>query len=217
MTIVKICGLTNLEDALYAVDAGADCLGFILYPRSPRYIEPQNVCAIVEAVHKVKPDITTVGVFVNETPEHICDVLSMAGLALAQLSGDEPLSHLTALQGRAYKVVRTREQADAALSALMPLHRPAGLACPDVLLDADHPTLYGGSGVKADDSLAATLGRSCRLLLAGGLTPDNVAQAVEHAHPWGVDVSSGVEAHPGRKDHGRVQAFIQAVRRQDAR
>ncbi|MCL4507056.1 MAG: phosphoribosylanthranilate isomerase [Chloroflexi bacterium] len=217
MTIVKICGLTNLEDALCAVEAGADLLGFILYPRSPRYIEPQNLSAIVAAVHTVKPEITTVGVFVNETPERIRDILSTTGLALAQLSGDEPLSHLTALQGRAYKVVRTREQADAVISALTPLHRPPRLPCPDLMLDADHPALYGGSGAKADESLAASLGRSRRLLLAGGLTPANVAHAVQQAQPWGVDVSSGVEASPGRKDHDRIRSFIQAVRRQDGR
>ena len=209
MTIVKICGITNLDDALCAVDAGADMLGFIFYLKSPRYVLPDAVREIVQQVKAVAPNIITVGVFVNEAPETIIKHLDTAGVELAQLSGDEPPDVLLQLAGRGYKAVRS------ASGAQEFLHLTPGFTTrpttPDLLLDADHPTLYGGSGVRADGSLAAQMARECRLLLAGGLRPENVAEVIRRVHPWGVDVSSGVEAAPGRKDHAKVRAFIQAT------
>jgi phosphoribosylanthranilate isomerase len=209
MTSVKICGITNLDDARCALDAGADMLGFIFYPRSPRYIQPDTARVLVNAVKAWRHEIITVGVFVNEPPTHVLETLEAAGLDLAQLSGDEPVADVQVLGERAYKAIR---DANAALKiAALPRRLPSAVG-PDLLLDADHPTLYGGSGVRADESLAATLARQRRLMLAGGLTPDNVAQAIHVAQPWGVDVASGVEAVPGRKDHDKVRAFIKAVR-----
>lgn len=209
--IVKICGLTSLEDARCAVDAGADMLGFILYPKSPRFIPPARIAPITAALRELAPVVLTVGVFVNETPDDMARALDEAGLNLAQLSGDEPPDCLRALQGRAYKAVREATHAEAYLSAIQsPKSKIQNR--PDLLLDANHPTLYGGSGMRADESLAAALARRCRLLLAGGLTPDNVSGAIRVARPWGVDVSSGVESAPGRKDHAKVRAFIAAAK-----
>lgn len=217
---VKICGLTSLEDARCAAEAGADLLGFILYPKSPRFIPPARIAPITAALRELAPGVVTVGVFVNETPEAMRRALDEAGLDLAQLSGDESLDDLRALQGRAYKAIRSAAHAEIWLPASRSQEMEYAIRnrqCeihnrPDLLLDANHPTLYGGSGMRADGSLAAALSRQCRLLLAGGLTPDNVADAIRVARPWGVDVSSGVERAPGRKDHTKVRAFIAAAR-----
>ena len=208
MTMTKICGLTNLDDALCAVDAGAQMLGFIFYAKSPRYVAPTTAHDIVLQAKARAPQLLTVGVFVNESPQAIRATLDACGLDLAQLSGDEPPETLVALAGRAYKAVRN---ADAAQAFLHVAVTPALNPMPDLLLDADHPTLYGGSGVRADESLAARMAQQCHLLLAGGLTPTNVAEAIRVVRPWGVDVSSGVEASPGRKDHAKVRAFVQAA------
>ena len=246
MTLVKICGLTSLDDAQCAVEAGADLLGFILYPKSPRFIPPARIAPITAALRELAPAVVTVGVFVNETPEAMKRALDEAGLDLAQLSGDESFDDLRALQGRAYKAIRNAAHAEIWLPASQSAedrsretqyavrntqhetqateHATRDLQSaiqnpkskihnrPDLLLDANHPTLYGGSGMRADGSLAAALSRQCRLLLAGGLTPDNVADAIRVAWPWGVDVASGVERAPGRKDHAKVRAFIAAAK-----
>jgi phosphoribosylanthranilate isomerase len=209
MTVVKICGITNLDDALCAVDAGAGMLGFIFYPKSPRYIAPEAVQGIVRAVRARTETVTTVGVFVNESAQMMAGTLDAAGLDLAQLSGDEPPEVLATLGGRAYKAVRTAAGAQAQLRTINVLNTHPSR--PDMLLDADHPTLYGGSGERADECLATQMAHQCRLLLAGGLRPDNVAEVIGRVHPWGVDVSSGVEATPGKKDHAKVNAFVQAV------
>jgi phosphoribosylanthranilate isomerase len=209
---VKICGLTNLDDALLALEAGADLLGFVLYPKSPRGVSLGAVAEIVQALRcapafqQRRPAL--VGVFVNVPPAEVARALDEAGLDLAQLSGHEPPDDLRALGGRAYKAVRSQAEADAlpVVDAL-----PAHPHRPDLLLDAAHPTLYGGSGQPADLALAARLAQRYRLLLAGGLTPDNVAAAIRAVRPWGVDVASGVEAAPGKKDPAKVRAFIQAA------
>jgi len=214
MTTIKICGLTNLDDAQCALTAGADMLGFIFFPKSPRYVAPASARAILAGLGSAQARVTTVGVFVNMPPPLIVDILDQSGLDMAQLSGDEPVSDLTALAGRAYKVVRSVDQARLYLR-VKPIPDPIPLH-PDLLLDADHPTLYGGSGLRADDSVASIVARQCRLLLAGGLTPENVAAAVLSARPWGVDVASGVEAAPGKKDHDKIKRFISAVRQADA-
>ncbi|MCL5998227.1 MAG: phosphoribosylanthranilate isomerase [Chloroflexi bacterium] len=211
MPTVKICGITNVDDARCAVAAGADMLGFIFYRKSPRYVTPEDVRTIVREIRTSRPTIVTVGVFVNESTAHILHVLDTAGLDLAQLSGDEPPEHVHALNGRAYKAVRRADETSL-LPYVIRLSSSSNPKAPDVLLDADHPTLYGGSGMRADTSLAAILARQYRLLLAGGLTPTNVSAAIRAAKPWGVDVASGVEATPGRKDHDKVRAFVAAVR-----
>lgn len=213
---VKICGLTNLEDALAAAEAGADLLGFIFYEKSPRNVDARTVAAIVQALQDFSPatfhlSLRTVGVFVNPSLEQVVRTLDYCGLDLAQLHGEEAPQLLAALPGRAFKALRPQDAAEAASqAATFARFGPAG--GPDLLVDAFHPTLRGGAGQTGDWSLAASLAGEHRLLLAGGLTPDNVAQAIAQVRPWGVDVASGVEAGPGRKDHDRLRAFIAATR-----
>ncbi|HAJ36555.1 MAG TPA: N-(5'-phosphoribosyl)anthranilate isomerase [Chloroflexi bacterium] len=213
MTIVKICGLTNLEDALVAAETGADLLGFILYPKSPRYVAPETITAIVAGVRKafaLPP--RCVGVFVNASTAQVLATLDQTKLDLAQLHGDESASEVAALRGRGFKAMRPTnlETALAAIDAFASLGAAAG---PQLLVDAYTPNAYGGAGQVADWSLAAAVAqRVDRLLLAGGLTPENVADAVRQVKPWGVDVASGVERAPGRKDHAKVRAFIAAAK-----
>lgn len=211
MTIVKICGTTNLEDARIAAEAGADLLGFILYAKSPRYVAPAMVAEIVAEVRAaVSSPPRFVGVFVNAPPDEVLAVLAQTGLDLAQLHGDEPAATLRTLQGRGFKAVRPTGLEDAL--ALAEAYAALG-AGPDLLIDAYAPHAYGGTGQRADWTAAAAVAqRVPHLLLAGGLTPENVAAAVAAVSPWGVDVASGVEQAPGRKDHAKVRAFIAAAK-----
>lgn len=207
---IKICGLTNLEDAQVAADAGADLLGFIFYEKSPRYVDPRTVANIVSAIKQAAVPPLCVGVFVNAAPEQITETLARCGLDLAQLHGEEVPTTLAALAGRAFKALRPRTVAEAEEAAVhfSPYSPSAG---PDILLDAWHPALRGGSGETGDWRLAAGLADRYRVLLAGGLTPANVAGAIRQTRPWGVDVASGVEVSPGRKDHARMREFVAAV------
>ncbi len=209
MTIVKICGLTTLEDALAAVESGADMLGFNFYPKSPRYITPQACASIAREVLRVAPTVTLVGVFVNASANEIAAILETCGLHLAQLCGDEPPAILRALGERAFKVLRPPNRA--ALEAEL-LRYPARSVPPAYLFDAHISGQYGGTGREADWSLARVVARWTPILLAGGLTPDNVAAAMEQVCPWGVDVASGVESTPGRKDRKKMLAFVQHAR-----
>lgn len=209
---IKICGLTNLDDALAAAEAGAELLGFIFYDKSPRVVDARTVAEIIRELKHVSRftshvSLRTVGVFVNPSLEQVVCTLDYCGLDLAQLHGEEAPELLAALPDRAFKALRPRDAAEAvSQAAVFTRFGPAG--GPDLLVDAYHPTLRGGAGQTGDWSLAASLATQHRLLLAGGLTPDNVAQAIAQVRPWGVDVASGVEATPGRKDHDRVRAFI---------
>jgi phosphoribosylanthranilate isomerase len=204
--IVKICGLTNADDALHAADQGADMLGFILYPPSPRAIAMSDVYRVRKAVRLRHPGVITVGVFVNESAADMLRTLETTGLDYAQLSGTEPVETMHAMGGLAYKAIRQSSEAAAYANTRVPD------ALPHLLLEADHPTLYGGTGQRADDTLAAHIAQKHRLLLAGGLTPDNVAAAIRTAQPWGVDVASGVEAVKGKKDPQKVAAFIRSAK-----
>ncbi len=211
MTQVKICGITNLEDARIAVDAGADFLGFICYPKSPRYVTPGQIAAILSDLRPLSSDLRTVGVFVNEPLESIQQILDQTGLDLAQLHGGEPPEVVKQLDGRAFKALRPTSLPEAETDAKrFALRHP--VSGPDLLLDAYHPDAFGGTGHRADWDIAAALAPTCRLLLAGGLNPTNVAEAIGRVQPWGVDVSSGVEIEPGRKDHEAVRAFIAAAK-----
>ena len=208
---VKICGLANLDEARLAVEMGADLLGFNFYPPSPRYIDPL-ACARIVAGLQLQPRVITVGVFVNAQPAAIAAILDECGLDLAQLSGDEPPEVLAALGDRAFKALRPSGP-EAMETAL--LCYPTRSTAPAWLVDAYRPGEYGGTGHTADWSLAHSLARQAPILLAGGLNPGNVTAALQQVRPWGVDVASGIESAPGRKDHRQMSAFISAVRSYD--
>ncbi len=206
---IKICGITCLSDALAAVEAGADLLGFNFYPKSPRYIQPQYCELICRALRQRSAPVQTVGVFVNASAGEMLSIFDQCGLDLAQLSGDEPPECLAALGGRGYKALRPADLAG--LHQAVERYAPAQKA-PAYLVDAHRPGLYGGTGHTADWSLARQLAAEHAILLAGGLTPENVAEAVRQVGPWGVDTASGVESAPGRKDAQRMADFVQQAR-----
>jgi phosphoribosylanthranilate isomerase len=202
---VKICGITNEEDALLAVALGADALGFVFASGSPRQVTPADVRAIV---HRLPPGTTTVGVFRDERPEKVVEIVSSVGLTGAQLHGREPVSEVRWVRERLRLVIQGFAAGDPALAATG--DGPADI----VLIDAPDP----GSGRAFDWALAEGVPAGVRVLLAGGLTVRNVGEAVRRVRPWGVDVSTGVETSPGsgRKDARRLRRFIEAARRAGA-
>ena len=202
MTKIKICGIKTVEDALAAMDAGADLIGFNFYPKSPRYIDVGQ-CRDIMAVMRKYSQIMYVGVFVNASATEICATLETAALTLAQLHGDETSEMVQALDGKAFKAFRGVPRI---------LNGFARDDAPVLLVDASVKGTYGGTGITADWKNAAELAKQVPLLLAGGLTPENVADAVRKVRPWGVDVASGVESAPGKKDPARMKAFVQAVK-----
>jgi len=202
MTKIKICGIKTISDALAAMDAGADLIGFNFYPKSPRYIEVGR-CRDIMSVMRKYGHMTYVGVFVNASVATICSTMETLGLSLAQLHGDETPEMLAVLNGKAFKAFRGVPQS---LDGFVREEAPA------LLVDASVKGAYGGTGVIADWDRAAELARQYPLLLAGGLTPENVSEAVSQVQPWGVDVASGVESAPGEKDAGKMKAFVQAAR-----
>jgi phosphoribosylanthranilate isomerase len=216
MTVIKICGLTTFDDALAAAQAGADMLGLNFYKQSPRYITPDDALAICNSL---RAEMGTecpvlVGLFVNEVVGNISAITLKAGLDFAQLSGDESDAMLKELRGIGFKAIRPMNMEMALDDAgYFASTMPSDERTPSLLLDAYHPKLYGGTGEQASVAVAlAVKERVPRLMLAGGLTPDNVAERVAAIQPWGVDVASGVESAPGEKDGGLVQAFIDAAK-----
>lgn len=202
MTKIKICGIKTLDDALAAMDAGADLIGFNFYPKSSRYIDVGK-CRDIMSVMRNYGHITYVGVFVNASVEEVRATMETCGLGLAQLHGDETADMLSALDGKAFKAFR---------GIPTDMNGFARNDTPAFLVDASVKGLYGGSGVTADWNGATELAKKYPLLLAGGLTPENVAEAVRQVGPWGVDVASGVESAPGKKDASKMKAFVRAVR-----
>jgi phosphoribosylanthranilate isomerase len=218
MTIVKICGITTFTDALQATEAGADMLGFNFYKKSPRFIEPDTALEIANGLRTQLGDAcpVLVGVFVNEVVALISVITQKVGLAGAQLSGDESEAMLRELRGISYKAIRpmNMQQALDDVSYFQPVF-PADERFPSLLLDAYHPKLYGGTGETASTEVAVAVRQQvARLMLAGGLNPENIAGRVQAIRPWGVDVASGVEFpdQPGVKDPARVSTFIQAAK-----
>lgn len=217
MTVVKICGVATLEDALAAAQAGAEMIGLNFYPPSPRYLTPEAAKAIAEGLREALGEACPLlgGVFANEPPEQVRAMRRRVGLDFVQLSGDEPVSDLALLGGYSVKALRPRDK-DEALELVTRYrpHAPTAAHLPSLLLDAYHPDLYGGTGEQASAEVAAAvMAVTPRLMLAGGLTPENVAERVQAIRPWGVDVASGVEGSiKGRKDAARVRAFIETVR-----
>jgi phosphoribosylanthranilate isomerase len=195
---VKICGITTEEDALLATALGADAVGFIFAP-SPRQVHAQLVHDIVR---RLPPEILTVGVFKDEHPDRVIELATQAGVRAVQLSGHEPPEDAL----RIHPTVRLLIKAFTAGSDQLPRARAWGADI--VMVDSPNP----GSGTVFDWSLVGEIPQDARLLLAGGLTPENVATAIARVQPWGVDVASGVERSPGRKDPVKLRAFIQAAR-----
>ncbi len=190
-----------MKDALAAIDAGADYLGFNFYVRGLRFIEKEICAEIISVLKKDHPQIKLVGVFVNSSVDEVKNILETCSLDLAQLHGDETTEIFSQLVPCAFKAFRGiptditgYERNDV----------------PALLVDAAVKGVYGGSGVTADWSSAAELAKKYPLLLAGGLTPENVADAVRQVKPWGVDVASGVESTPGEKNSAKMSAFVKA-------
>jgi phosphoribosylanthranilate isomerase len=201
MVRVKICGITRLADALCAAEAGAHALGFVFYPRSPRYI-PLAAASRISA--SLPPFISKVGVFVNAGKREILKAITQCDLDVVQLHGDESPSFCRRFPSRVVKAFRLRGPED--LRAL------DGYRVDAYLLDAFQAGERGGTGQMFDWSLARQAQKgNRRIILAGGLTPGNVAEAIRRVHPFAVDVSSGVEKSPGRKDHRKIVAFLKAV------
>jgi phosphoribosylanthranilate isomerase len=197
MIKVKICGLMNLEDALVAAEAGADALGFVLYSRSPRCVESKTV---QEIIRRLPPYVTTVGVFANADVGEILDVMDECGLDLAQLQGDEPPSVCERLGPKAIKAIRVKDR-----DSLASMKNYSVRA---FVLDTYTAENFGGTGKQFDWDLAVEAKQYGRVILAGGLNPENVRTAIQKVRPYGVDVSSGVEQRIGKKDAEKVRQFI---------
>lgn len=196
--LVKICGITRPEDAEAAAQAGAAAVGFIFWPESPRYVDPFRARAIAA---RLPPFVTTVGVFVNQAADYIMGVASLVRLGAVQLHGDETPDAGAALP---LPVIKAITLGDARLATW-----PARTT---ILLDAHDPVRRGGTGQTIDWNAAAAVAAQRRTLLAGGLTPENVREAVTRVRPFGIDVSSGVERAPGIKDPERIRALFESLK-----
>jgi len=199
---VKICGITNLTDAIAAVDFGADALGFVLFQGSPRYISYSDVASIIK---KLPPLTTTIGVFVDERPEQIEKIIGLTGIDVVQLHGNEP-PEICNFSRRIIKAIRVKY-----LESLNPLIHFKGRVSA-FLLDTFTPEIFGGTGQIFNWDIALDAKQFGRIILAGGLTPDNIAEAVGRVRPYGVDVSSGVESEKGKKDHRKLKLFIERAK-----
>ena len=204
MTFVKICGITNLPDALAAVEAGADALGFNFYPSSPRYIAQQNAREIVEQL----PDgILKVGIFVNEkSPASLRKIVNETGMGALQLHGDESPEYCRELRDLyVIKALAVDDSFDA--------RQALDYEVRAIMLDAKTPRLRGGTGQVIDWSMARKVSQLVpRVFLAGGLSPENVQQAIASVNPYAVDACSALEDVPGKKNHKLLRAFIKSVR-----
>jgi len=199
---VKICGITNLTDAIAAVDFGADALGFVLFQGSPRYISYSDAASIIK---KLPPLTTTIGVFVDEKPEQIEKIIGLTGIDVVQLHGNEP-PEICNFSRRIIKAIRVKY-----LESLNPLiHYKDRVSA--FLLDTFTPEIFGGTGQIFNWDIALDAKQFGRIILAGGLTPDNIAEAVGRVRPYGVDVSSGVESEKGKKDHRKLKLFIERAK-----
>jgi phosphoribosylanthranilate isomerase len=216
-TKVKICGLTNIEDAISAAKAGADLLGFIFYPASKRSIKIENASRIVLELRSRGVAPLLVGVFVNEKVDIIAQTLDYCHLDLAQLSGDEIPAMIgdasSPIYGRSYKAIRPTSIPEAEAESEWYLPPEPVANHPTLLVDTYHPKLHGGTGQTSNWEMASRIARTTNgLMLAGGLNPLNVGNAIRGVKPYAVDVASGVENSPGKKDHNMVRAFVNAAK-----
>ena len=219
MTWVKICGITNLEDALTAVDAGADALGFVFYEKSPRKIDVETAREIVA---QLPESVEKVGVFVDEAADKVEDIVDEAALTAVQFHGDEHensskyiVNQKVLLSIPASTVRFSPDDKGSAWGAFMRL--PSDLRA--IVLDSGTREVRGGTGKTFDwieaKAFISLMQKQHKIVIAGGLNPTNVSEAMSILHPWGVDVASGVEATPGKKDPDKVRAFVAAVRAAD--
>ena len=203
MTFIKICGITNLDDALAAVAAGADALGFNFYKPSPRYVTPQ---AAREIVAQLPSTVLTVGVFVNEELRSVTRIANEAGVTALQLHGDESPTYCRELADRF--VIKTL-----AVSRDFDVQTVKAYDVEAIMLDTRDNTLRGGTGRVFDWSIAAEVNKAVpKLFLAGGLSPENITEAIEIVQPYAVDACSALEDKPGRKNHERMRAFVELAR-----
>ena len=202
MLKIKICGITNLDDALAAADAGADALGFNFYKKSPRYIEPEKA---TEIIAQLPPFMMPVGVFVNEREDRIREIQHKTCIQAIQLHGDESPEFCQRFENRVIKAFQVKDKESLKVMA----HYHVGA----FLLDSYHEALRGGTGATFDWHLAVVAKTFGKIILAGGLTPENVAEAVKLVQPYAVDVAGGVEKEKGIKDHAKLKKFITEVRR----
>ncbi len=201
-TFLKICGITSVEDAIEAADAGIDAVGLMFHKPSPRFVDKNMAAAIAGAL---PPSVARVGVFVNSEPAFVREMITECGLDIAQFHGDETPGYCSRFPVRVWKAFRIRDEAS--LKALSDYQTDAWL------LDSFVKGALGGTGERFNWDLAVEAGRSgVPIVLAGGLAPDNVENAIRTVGPWGIDVSSGVESAPGRKDPAKVREFIRAAR-----
>jgi phosphoribosylanthranilate isomerase len=200
MVRVKICGITNIEDALLAVRYGADAIGFV-FAESPRRITPQAAASITK---QLPPFVSKVGVFVDELRSIVHDICEMCGLDTVQLHGEESPEYAGSLKPAVIKSIRIKD--DASLKAMQSYHASA------YLLDTYDDALRGGTGRTFDWSLAKKAKKHGLVILSGGLTPENVREAVEAVKPYAVDVSSGIEEKPGKKDEKKLKEFIKQAK-----
>lgn len=199
---VKICGLTNYRDAAAAVDLGADLLGFNFYPKSPRFVTPEQAAQII---NKLPAFIHVAGVFVNASLDQIKEAISECNLDWVQLHGDESpefCESLLSINVRTMKAIRVKDQED--------IERAESFFTDAVLLDAFDPEKYGGTGLTFDWNIIGHISK--RIFLAGGINPDNVAAAIELG-VYGIDVCSGIEASPGKKDHRKMRKLFENIQR----
>ena len=195
---IKICGITTADDALLATALGADAVGFIMAPSTRQIVPPR----VEEIVRRLPPDVLTVGVFRDEAPSRVIEIVNRCGLKAAQLSGRESMEDTRLIRESVPAVIKAFPGGSQSLSVA------DRYGADIVMVDSDTP----GSGQVFDWSLAEGAPGGIRLLMAGGLTPENVATAIAKVRPWGVDVATGVEMSPGRKDPARLRAFINAAR-----
>lgn len=202
-TRVKICGITNLEDALKAAELGADSLGFIFYKKSPRHINPRTAGLIIR---ELPPFVTPVGVFVDEELPKVVATAAETGICTVQLHGNEPPEYCERLGIKAIKAIRVRDMAD--INRLRPYNVSA------YLLDTFKEGVHGGTGETFDWDIAVEAKALGRIILSGGLNPENVSEAVEKVQPYAVDACSGIEIkdRPGRKDHAKLKEFMERVK-----
>jgi phosphoribosylanthranilate isomerase len=208
-TRIKVCGITGIDDARAAVAAGADALGFIFVDQSPRNTDPELVRDIVR---RLPPFVDAVGVFVDADPIRVAEIAQFCRLNLVQLHGNEPPDYCLNLKVGVVKAFRVGPGFSAGQLA------PYAEGVRAFLLDTYHPEMAGGTGKTFDWNLVRELGTAPRpVILAGGLKPENVAMAIEQVRPYAVDVNSGVESSPGRKDTERLERFVRLVRETDIR